>query len=49
MTTVHTTTMLAVATDSGGAIGTANPYRGGTVVGRTGISRTWTPIPMLAA
>jgi len=49
MTTVHTTAMLAFAADSGGFPGTSNPYRDGIVVGRTGISRTWTPTPMLAA
>lgn len=49
MNTVHTTTMLALAADSGGSAGTDNPYRDGIVVGRTDISRTWTPTSMLAA
>lgn len=48
MTTVHTTAMLASAA-IGGFLGTCNPYRDGIVVGRTGISRPWTPTPMLAA
>lgn len=48
MTTVHTTAMLASAA-IGGFLGTCNPYRDGIVVGRAGISRPWTPTPMLAA